>query len=333
MKASSYCQEALDLLLSHKRFLIVSHEEPEGDCLGASLALKHSLCARGSDAVVYNHHGVPHKYAFLRGAEDVVREVPPGPWDVIVVLDCSELSRIGPMGTTLPTLAPHLLNIDHHLGNRRFGSTNWVDPEASSTGELLYRLMKAGDFPFSPTVYQGLLCAVVTDTGSFRYANTTTLAFTIGAEALRGGAAPWDVAKGIYERNRLSRIQALARALDSITLGPDGRWSLMTVTHKMLQETGANLDDTEGFINYARSIEGVEVAILIREDGPNLWKISLRSKGRVNVSTIARPLGGGGHHNAAACKLALSREDALEALLPHVEAHLSALDNLERSAS
>lgn len=314
------------VLAAGRRFLLVSHEDPEGDCLGASLALHRALCLSGRDSRIYNVHGVPYLYAFLPGADEVETTLPEGPFDAVIVLDCSGLERVGRGWEALAALAPVLINIDHHLSNAEFGALNLVSPSASSTGELVYQVLTAAALPMDPQVYQCLLCAVMTDTGSFRYANTTPAAFELAAQAVRAGVVPWDVARGMYERNRLARIRALALALGSIEVDPAGRWCVMTISADLLATTGATAHETEGFINYARSVDGVEVAVLIREDAPDLQKISFRSKGRVNVAPIAARFGGGGHHNAAACKMPVSLGEARRQLVPAVEAALALLE-------
>lgn len=290
------------LVQTHQKILILSHEEPEGDCLGSSLALGRSLSLLGKTVWLYNVHGVPHSCQFLYGWQEISTSLPPWQPDLAFVLDCGSFERVGGAAMAFVENLP-LVNIDHHLGNKTFGTVAVVEPQASSTGELIYELLSSGGWPMDIPIWEALLCAVVTDTGSFRYQNTTPLAFQIGTEALQAGARPWYVAEGLFERNPPQRLKALARALDVMEVGPTGRWCLMPISSQLLNETGATRQDLDGFINYARSIDGVEVAILVREDSPHLQKISLRSKGRINVATIAAALGGGGHHNAAATKI------------------------------
>ena len=307
-----------NLVQTHQNFLILSHEEPEGDCLGSSLALGRSLTLLGKRVWLYNVHGVPYTCQFLEGWEQISTSLPPWRPDLVFVLDCGSFERVGREALAFVQGLP-LINIDHHLSNSGFGTVAVVDPRASSTGELIFSLLKSQQWPMDIPIWEAILCAVVTDTGSFRYQNSTPLAFQIGGEALQAGARPWVVAEGLFERNPPQRLKALARALDGLEVAPHGRWCLMPISTQLLAETGATRQDLDGFINYARSMDGVEVAILVREDNPDLQKISLRSRGRINVSAIATALGGGGHHNAAACKIPGNMAHARTILIDKVE--------------
>ncbi len=280
-----------------RRFLIASHENPDGDALASTLALANALREQGREAVAYNVDGVPRIFEFLPGARTVVRHLNDGDiFDVGFVLDAGELHRAG---SHLRKICRTLVNIDHHPYSERFGEIHFVDEKASATGALVFRLLKEAGWSISLDVAVCLYTAILSDTGSFRYSNADPEAFHMAAELVEVGVDPWSVASGLYESQAEERLRLLARALGTLTVCHSRPYASVSVTTKMMEETGAGPEHTDGFVNYPRSIRGVEVALFFREIGPDTYKVGFRSKGRVDVGALARELGGGGHHNAA----------------------------------
>ena len=281
-------------------FLVTSHESPDPDAVGSSLALANYLAARGKEVTVYLQDPVPENCNFLPMADRVVRELPDRAYDVCFVLDVGEFRRAGKAITGNQRIAC-LVNIDHHLGCELFGRHNLIDSKASATAALIYRIIKAAgdevDYPTALCIYT----AILSDTGSFHYSNSDPEAFAIAGEMISKGVKPWDVNENLYESEPPQRIALLALALSDLTVSPSGEYASVTVTQEMYRSTGSSAEDTDRFINYPRSIRGVQVALFFRELSEGVFKVGFRSKGKVDVSAVSAHFGGGGHHNAAGC--------------------------------
>jgi phosphoesterase RecJ-like protein len=214
------------------------------------------------------------------------------------VLDCGELQRMG----TLRSLADRpetLVCIDHHKTNDFFADINLVDPKSSSTGELIYQIIQRAQLPLGTVTAKNLFAAIQTDTGSFRYENTSARAFRIGAELVELGASPWEISRIVLEGYSVSRLKLLQATLGTLELHQDGKIGLMTITSQMFRETGARRIDSERFVDYPRFVSGVEISVLIREVENNGYKFSLRSNNYADVADLAARFGGGGHARAA----------------------------------
>ncbi|OGR33471.1 MAG: phosphoesterase [Desulfuromonadales bacterium GWD2_61_12] len=287
----------LDQIAGGKRFLVASHESPDGDALASTLALTLALRALGKEVVAYNRDGVPEIFSFLPGAATVVSQLADAlRFDVGFILDAGELRRAG---TQLPQLCQALVNIDHHPHSDIPGALNYVDIQASATGVLIHRLLVAGGLPLTRDVAFCIYTAILSDTGSFRYSNADAEAFRVAGEMVALGINPWDVASNLYESQPEKRLRLLALALPTLTVSASGLYASITVTSAMLQQTGATAEHTDGFVNYPRSIHGVEVGLFFRQVDATSFKVGFRSKGAIDVGTLSRELGGGGHHNAA----------------------------------
>jgi bifunctional oligoribonuclease and PAP phosphatase NrnA len=302
----------------HRAFLITAHERPDGDALGSELALCQLLEGLGKEAVVYNRDLTPENYLFLPGSDRIVHELPPlETFDAAFILDCSDLNRIGEDASRIGTI-PNLINIDHHVSNGGFCEIRLIDPQASSTGELIFRLVRDMDLAVTGEIATCLYTAILTDTGGFRYQNTRRGALLAAADLVDGGADPQWISENIYETDPPVRIRLLAAVLPTLTLEEEGRVGSLVVTNKALADAGALSEHTEGFVDLPRSIRGVEISILYAELPDGRFKLSLRSKGAVNVERVARVFGGGGHINAAGCRaegeLAEIRRRVIEAI-------------------
>lgn len=287
----------LEKIEAGQRFLVASHESPDGDAMASTLALTNFLREWGKDVLAYNRDGVPQDYTFLPGAENLVSEIPPGAtFDVGFVLDAGELRRAG---VHLKEVCRSLVNIDHHPFSEDFGDVYYVDEEASATGAMIYRLVKASGRPLSQDVALCVYTAILADTGSFRYSNANPEAFTTAAAMVARGVNPWDVASSLYESQDEKRLRLLAQALATLTVSSCGRYASVAVTQAMYDQARAGAEHTDGFVNYPRSVRGVEVAIFFRQVSATSFKLGFRSKGRIDVGALSREFGGGGHHNAA----------------------------------
>src|ERR671931_862908 len=293
-----------DTLRSHDRFLIVTHENPDGDALGSLLAMKLALDTLGKDSEMYLYGDapLPREYGFMP-LEGLRRELPPdAPERVLVALDCANEQRLGPEPAVLER-APLTINVDHHHDNSRFGDVNLVVADASSTGEVLRDIFDELGVDLTPEIAEALYIAVVTDTGRFQYTNTTPKALRLAAELVEAGADVHRVFQGVYESVQFAKLKLLARALERAQIYEGGRLVVSYLLQSDFGDVGAAEPYSEGIIDYLRAVEGAQMAVLIREppraDGPTR-RVSLRaSTDELDVSAIARKSGGGGHTQAA----------------------------------
>lgn len=293
----------IDIINHNQTFLIASHERPDGDALGAELALYLMLTASGKTATVYNQDQTPATYRFLPGADRIVHALPPPEsFDAAFILDCSNLERVGQEAGRIGKIR-QLVNIDHHVSNGGCCDAILLDAGASSTGEMIFRLAEAMALPLTPEMATNLYTAILTDTGGFCYGNTTAACLFIAGRLVEIGARPQWISENIYENTPLAKIRLMAATLETLSLDLGGKVGSLVVTREALARSGALQEDTEGFVDLPRTIEGVEISILFSELEENHFKLSLRSKGRFNVEHVAASFGGGGHVNAAGCRV------------------------------
>src|SRR6266542_4486700 len=282
----------VDAVRSHDRFLVTTHENPDGDALGSLLAATLALRQLGKDAYMYlaGHAPLPGEYGFMPLAE-LHREVPQEAEErVLVVVDCANESRLGPDPEILHQ-APFTIDIDHHHDNTRFGDVNLIVPDASSTADVLSEL----DVELTPDIAEALYIALVTDTGRFQYANTTPKALRLAAELVEAGADVHRVFQGVYENVQFAKLKLLARALDRAQVYEGGALVVAYLLRGDVSDCGAAVPYSEAIIDYLRAVEGAIVSVLIREpprsDGPTR-RVSLRSSSdEIDVSAIARKSG------------------------------------------
>lgn len=290
--------------------VIASHVDPDGDTLGSSLAWALILKKMGKQVTVYNQGALPYSYTFLPGSECLVDQLPQT-CDLLCLLDFSEFERAG---KDLPEWQGYTesLCIDHHLTADPVADINLIYPQACATGELIYELALILEPDFKLDVAVNIYTAILTDTGSFRYSNSTPSSFAIAGDLVSRGVEPWYVTQHVYESQPLERIKLVGRVLETLQLSDSGKGAAVWVTQAMFDETGTNGEYADGLVNYPRSIAGVEVAFTAREVGLHEYKLSFRSRGKVNVAALAAIFGGGGHHNAAGCRLSGSLPELVE---------------------
>jgi len=263
------------------------------------LALGKTLLNADKDVVLWTDAPVPSPSNRLKGADSIVQYIDPErDFDVVVVLDCAEIERAGRLQGNPGKLKP-LINIDHHETNSFFGDLNLVDVNSSSTGELIFKVIKQGGFPVDRDVAGNVFAAIQADTGSFRYDNTSPTCLRIAAEMMDHGASPWKISREVMDGYSLSRLRLLEMALGTLEFHHAGKIGMMTIFLGMFSKAGAGPEDSERFVDYPRFVSGVEIAVLIRQTGENDYKFSLRSNSRVNVAQLASRFGGGGHAKAA----------------------------------
>jgi phosphoesterase RecJ-like protein len=310
----------LDLIRANQRFLVVSHENPDCDALGSTIVMALVLREMGKDVVMYNKDGVPEHLRFLPEYSGVVDSLDRVTDDVEVVmlLDCADISRPGEEFRNLISKNDFTLAfVDHHASNGASSEYSLIDEEASSTGVILYRMIKRIGASITPEIAECLFSTIVGDTGSFRYSNTCSETFTIAAELVDRGADPEKISRYIYDNEPLRKV--MLRTLAMNTLEVAGKIAFLHVSSEMLEQTGTEKEHTEGIVSMARSIEGIEVAVFLRQDSALDWKVSLRSKQYVDVARIAGRYGGGGHRRAAGCVISAPLDTVKRRLLSSIQ--------------
>jgi phosphoesterase RecJ-like protein len=306
-----------EALRSNDRFIVTTHENPDGDALGSLLATTFALRELGKDADMYlfGEVPIPNEYEFMDFA-GIVRGPNPDSSDrVVVALDCANERRLGPESALLEK-AQLVVDIDHHHDNTRFGKVNLIVGHASSTGEILADVFRELGVSLTPEIAEALYIAVVTDTGRFQYANTTAKALRLAAELVEAGADVHRVFQGVYENVAFAKLKLVARALENAEVFEGGRVVVSHLEREDFEHAGAEEPYSEGIIDYLRAVEGTELAALIREpptaNGPT-HRISLRTtEADLDVSAIARKSGGGGHRQAAGFSSEASIEEITE---------------------
>jgi len=275
--------------------------------VGSLMAMGLAFRKLNKQITLYNESVIPAVYRFLPAVSLITRQLnPEKTYDTAVILDCGSMDRIGRVAAEVEK-TPVVINLDHHITNTGFGDHRLVDPAASSTAEIVFRVIEGLGVSMDEAIAVAIYTGILTDTGSFRFANTTKEAFAICDKMVSAGVKPYAVAQKVYGTYSLGRLKLLNLALDSIEISNNGKLSIMTLSQRMLDETGTQSEDIDGLIHYARRIEDVKVAALIQELAKNGTKtgdfsgfhVSLRSDGDVNVAEIASAFGGGGHTNAA----------------------------------
>jgi bifunctional oligoribonuclease and PAP phosphatase NrnA len=321
--------QVVDELRGARKLLLTTHENPDGDALGSLLGMHGVLTQLGKDSLMYlspDEFPLPHEYRDMEN-RDIIG-APPADMDerIAVFLDCGNIDRM-PVDF-LQREGIHILNIDHHHDNTRFGTANLVDPKASCTAEIVWRLAKELGAELTTEIARALYVGLITDTGRFMYENTSAEAHLMAAELIEAGVEPHVLYSRIYESMPFERITLLQRALATIRRFDDGTVTMLHLTVADFEQTGAVENDSEGIIDHARAVEGTAVAVLVRDltgDRAGKRKVSLRATdGRVDVSEIARGFGGGGHRQAAGATTELDIDALTEAIRERVRAQLAA---------
>ena len=295
-----------------QRILVTTHPHPDGDAAGSLSAALQALFALGKDAVGYNPDPIPQRFRFMRCLDGVLQELPKGDFDLTLVLDCTDERMFG--GDAPKERLGTVVALDHHKTEGDFAELILRDPDAASAGVVLHRVLERLEVPLDLPMAEALYCSLISDTGSFRYQNTNPEAMRLGAKLLEVGVDPWRVASNLYESQSRGQLELLGEVLRTLEVCADGRLAILEVTHEMMAHHGCNKGHVDGFINYGRGIEGVEVAALLRV-GPSDLRVSLRSRGQVDVSALAARFGGGGHHNAAGFTVEAGARDRIVAEL------------------
>ena len=292
--------QVVELIENKSKFAITTHIKPDGDGVGSSLGLCWLLRSLGKTAEVIVHGEVPVAYRSLPGAEEI-RDVKiiDGEYDAIFIIECNALSRPGIAGLD----GEFTVNIDHHATSEHFGTINWIDSTASAVGEMIYNLCKAIGGKITKEIAECVYMALVTDTGSFHFPNTSDRTLKVASELVKAGAKPATIGEAVYNNYPWSRIELMRRVLETVKRDESGRIALLRQTLEMAEVSGAVDGDNNGFVNIPLAAKDVIATIYMREVGLDDYRVSLRSKGDINVAKVAEGFGGGGHKNAAGLRI------------------------------
>ena len=291
-------QQIVDAIRRRQRFVVTSHARPDGDAIGSSMAMAYALADLGKDVRVVSRDPVPPQFEACPGVQQIlVTDHVADPGDAVIVMECGDLTRpdIGGLERGF------VINIDHHPGNTMYGALNWFDVSAAACGEMVFDLVRALDVPLTPEIATHVYVAVLTDTGSFHYSNITARTFDIARLCTEAGVDPAAVARDVYDSNRIGRLKLFRAVLNGMHLDASERIATMAVTRQMASDCGATYEDTEGLVNFPLSAKEVLAVVFFKENAAGDWRVSLRSKGDIDVNAVAREFGGGGHKNASGC--------------------------------
>ena len=281
-----------------QRFVVASHARPDGDAIGSSLAMALALQRLGKQARVVSRDRVPPQMQGFPSVDSIeVTDHVDDPGDAVIVLECGDTQRTGIAGLD----KGYVINIDHHPGNTMFGAMNWLDLSAAACGEMVFELIGALGVSLTPEIATHVYIAILTDTGAFHYSNITPRTFDICRQCVEAGVNATAVARSIFDSNNLARLKLYGAVLHRMQLDPTGRIATVYVDQQLARECGGTYEDTEGLVNLPLTVKDIMAVAFFKENGPGDWRVSMRSKGAINVNAIAREFGGGGHTNASGC--------------------------------
>lgn len=285
-----------DDLLRRSRFLITSHARPDGDSIGSQVAIAAALRALGKSVRLVNRDQPPPTYLAFPGVAAIeVAESVEGEFDAVIVLECSDLARPGVSGLD----RYFVINVDHHGGNAMYGAVNWFDESAAACGEMVADIIDVLDVPWTREIGTALYLTILTDTGSFRHSHMTSRTFEVCRRAVDAGADPVGIAQTVFDSSGVGKLRLIGALLDTMRIEAGGRLVVLELDDRLLAETGTTVYDTDGVINMPFMANSIEAVVLVRAEGERQVRVSLRSKGDVDVRTIAGAFGGGGHRNAS----------------------------------
>lgn len=306
-------QDVVKFIAERDDFLVVSHVQPDGDAISSTLAVAWLLGRLGKRFALYNEGPVPERLLFMRGAGDILTDasgIAGRAYRHVIAVDCADFSRVGNAKAMFAD-GYELLNIDHHPTNNGYGRLNVIRSEAAATAEILFDLIAAAGIPLDLDAATAIYTGILTDTGGFRYSNTSPKVLAIASRLIDIGVDGPMLAEQLLERMTPQQMLVLQRALSRLTFSADQRIAWLWVTPEDMAETGAKNEDLEGIVNYPRNVEGVEVGILFKQNGEASVKVSLRSAGKIDVAAICQQFGGGGHVRAAGCRVGAALEQAI----------------------
>jgi phosphoesterase RecJ-like protein len=295
-----------DEIRRRQRFVLSSHVRPDGDAIGSQLAMAFALWQLGKEVRLVNRDAPPAPMMVFPGVPKIeVADHIDDPGEAVIIMECGELSRTGVDGFE----RGFVVNIDHHLGNTGYGALNWFDPSAAACGEMVFDLVRELGAELTLEIATHVYIAILTDTGSFHYSNISPRTFDICRQCMEAGIDPPAIARAIFDSNNLGRLKLFGAVLSKMELDASGRVATVYVDKKLATDCGGTYEDTEGIVNLPLTVKEIEAVAFFKEAGPDDWRISMRSKGDVDVNAVATEFGGGGHKNASGCNAAGRFED------------------------
>lgn len=290
--------QIVEAVRARRRFVVSSHARPDGDSIGSQLAMAFALREMGKDVRVVNADPAPGPMQAFPGVADIevaprVREA----FDAAIIMECSDLARTGVAGLD----AFFLVNLDHHPGNTGFGHLNWFDPSAAACGEMVFDLVRALNVPLTLEIATHVYLAILTDTGSFHYSNISPRTFDICRQAIEAGVDPVSLARSVYDSSNMGRLKLFGSVLSAMQIDSSGRIAIIYLDHEMARAAGGTYEDTEGLINLPLTVKEIEAVVFFKQIEGDEYRVSMRSKGDIDIGLVAKEFGGGGHKNAAGC--------------------------------
>lgn len=280
--------------------MISSHARPDGDSIGSQLAMAYALRALGKHATVVNADAAPTPLMAFPGVPDIqIAPSAEGEFDAAIIMECGDLSRTGVSGLD----RSFVINIDHHPGNTGYGRINWFDSSAAACGEMVFDLVEALGVPLTVEIATHIYLAILTDTGSFHYSSLSPRTFDICREALETGVDPVQVARNVYDSNNMGRLKLFGAVLNVMQVDRTGCIATLYVDHEMARAAGGTYEDTEGLVNLPLTVKEIQAVVFFKHEQGEEYRVSLRSKGDVDINAIAKEFGGGGHKNASGCSV------------------------------
>ena len=289
-----------EAILQRQRFVITSHARPDGDAIGSVAAMAYALRQLGKDVEMIGADAAPPQFQTFPGVRDIrVTPAVNGQFDAAIVMECGDLSRTGVDGLD----KYFVINIDHHPGNKSYGAINWFDPGAAACGEMVFDVIEALGVTLTKEIATHIYITILTDTGGFHFSHITPRTFDICRKCAEAGAEPEPIARAVYDSSTMGRLRLMGAVLHNLEFDGTGRAAFAAVTLDLLEQTGATHDDTDGLINIPLSVKEIQAVAFFKEVARDTFRVSLRSKGAVDVNRVANAFGGGGHKNAAGCTL------------------------------
>src|SRR5262245_29697575 len=291
-------RQITEAIRARRRFVIASHARPDGDAIESQLSMAASLRALGKDVTVVNSDPAPGPLMGFPSVPDIViaPEVA-GDFDAAIIMECGDLARTGVKGLD----RFFVINIDHHPGNTAYGQINWFDASAAACGEMVYAAIRALGVPLSLEMATHVYVAILTDTGSFHYSSISPRTFDICKDALLAGVDPVQVARNVYDSNNMGRLKLFGAVLSAMQIDATGRIAIVYLDHEMAREAGGTYEDTEGLINLPLTVKEIQSVVFFKRSEGDEYRVSMRSKGDIDIGAVAKSFGGGGHKNAAGC--------------------------------
>jgi phosphoesterase RecJ-like protein len=308
--------QIVDAVRARQRFVLSSHSRPDGDSIGSQLAMLYALREMGKEVTAVNADPASPPLMAFPGVRDIrIAASVDGDFDAAIVMECGDLKRTGVSGLE----RYFVINIDHHPGNTGYGQINWFDASAAACAEMVYDVVRALGVPLTREIATHVYLAILTDTGSFHYSSISPRTFDICRECLEAGVDPVMVARNVYDSNNMGRLKLFGAVLGAMQIDQTGRIAIVYVDHEMARIAGGTYEDTEGLVNLPLTVKEIEAVVFFKQEKGDEYRVSLRSKGDVDINAIAKEYGGGGHKNASGCTISGPIEELQKTIVGKIE--------------